>query len=84
VATTTVYPSGVTTPDDWSLAAGSSKVSAVAGPDDDATSYLSSGTTSGTYQYFTVDTGLSAGDAVPYTHLTLPTNSSVSLSVVAL
>jgi len=64
VATTTVYPSGVTTPDDWSLAAGSSKVSAVAGPDDDATSYLSSGTTSGTYQYFTVDTGLSAGDVI--------------------
>lgn len=64
MTTITVAASGVTAPDDWSLAAGGNKVSAVAAPDDDATSYISSGNTSGTYQYYTFVPALVAGDVV--------------------
>ena len=64
MATITVAASGTTTPDDWTLSAGGSKVLAVAQPDDDATSYLASGTTSSTYQWFTCSPGLGAGDTI--------------------
>ena len=60
----TVGASGTTTPDDWTLAAGASKTAAVSSPDDDASSYIQSGTTSGTYQYFTFSPGLSVGDTI--------------------
>ncbi len=43
---------GATT--NWTLGAGASKVAAVNTPDDDDTSYIASGTTSGTTQQFTV------------------------------
>jgi hypothetical protein len=64
VATTTAQATGTTTPDNWSLEAGASKAAAVASPDDDATSYIGSTTTSNTYQYFTCSPGLGAGDTV--------------------
>ncbi len=64
MTTTTAQASGTTTPDDWTLGAGASKTAAVAQPDDDATSYIQSGTTSGTYQYFTFAPGLSVGDTI--------------------
>ena len=64
MATTTAAASGVTAPDDWTLTAGASKVVAVAQPDDDATSYISSGATINTVQTFTVTPSLSTGDTV--------------------
>lgn len=60
----TVGVAGTTTPNDWGLAAGASKMVAVGQPDDDATSYIQSGTTADTYQQFTCSPGLSAGDTI--------------------
>lgn len=60
----TVQAAGTTTPDDWTLAAGASKVAAVNQPDNDATSYIQSGTTTNTYQYFTCSPALTAGDTL--------------------
>ena len=59
-----VGAAGTTTPDDWTLGAGSTKVAAVSQPDNDATSYIQSGTTANTYQYFTCSPGLSSGDTI--------------------
>lgn len=65
MATTTASPDGTTSPDNWTLAAGASKVAAVALPDDDATTYLNSGTTIDTVQTFTVTpSGISSGDTI--------------------
>jgi hypothetical protein len=64
MATTIAQAVGTTTPDDWTLAAGASKAAAVNQPDDDASSYIRSGTTVDTYQYFTCSPGLSAGDVI--------------------
>lgn len=64
MAVITVQANGVTTPDDWSLVAGASKSAAVNQPDDDSTSYVGSGTTSGTYQYFTCAPALTTGDTI--------------------
>lgn len=71
MATTTLSPDGVTTPDDWTLAVGASKVAAVASPDDDATSYINSGTTINTVQTFTVTpTGIAVGDTITQIDIT--------------
>lgn len=64
MAVITVQANGVTTPDNWSLGAGASKWAAVNQPDDDASSYIASGTTLDTYQWFTFAPGLSAGDTI--------------------
>lgn len=60
----TVGVAGTTTPDNWVLAAGASKAAAVSSPDDDASSYIRSGSTSQTYQYFTCSPGLGVGDTI--------------------
>jgi hypothetical protein len=60
----TVGAAGTTTPDDWTLGAGASKVAAVGQPDDDASSYIQSGTVADTYQTFTCSPGMSAGDTI--------------------
>ena len=59
-----VEATGVTTPDNFSLAAGASKPLAVNSPDDEATSYIASSTTLNTYQYLTASPGLSPGDLI--------------------
>ncbi len=59
-----VEASGTTAPDDWTLQAGASKVAAVSGADDEATSYIRSGTTSQTYQTFTCIPALATGDVI--------------------
>lgn len=65
MATTTAAAAGTTTPDDWTLSAGASKVAAVAQPDDDATSYISSGATINTVQTFTCSPAtIAVGDTV--------------------
>lgn len=65
MATEQVQPSGIGTNDQWSLAAGASKVAAVALPDDDLTSYLSSSTTINRQQDFTcTPSTLAVGDTV--------------------
>ncbi len=64
MATTTAQVSGTTAPDNWVLAAGASKVVAVNQPDDDATSYVVSTTTTGTVQWFTCSPALAGGDVV--------------------
>lgn len=53
MATETVAAGGLGSPDDWSLAAGATKMAAVALPDDDGTSYITSTTTINTRQVFT-------------------------------
>lgn len=60
----TVGVAGTTTPDDWVLMAGASKVAAVSSPDDEDSSYIRSPATTQTYQYFTCSPGLSAGDTI--------------------
>lgn len=69
MATTTASPDGTTSPDNWTLAAGASKVAAVALPDDDITTYLNSTTTINTVQTFTVSPALTVGDTI--TEITL-------------
>lgn len=64
MATTTTQANGVGATDNWTLAAGASKTVAVNQPDDDATSYIQSGTTTNTYQYFTCSPALTAGDTL--------------------
>lgn len=64
MAVTTVQVSGTTTPDNWVLAAGASKVAAVSAPDDDTTSYIRSTSTEQTYQYFTCSPSLNTGDTI--------------------
>lgn len=64
MATTTAQPTGTTTPDDWTLGAGATKVAAVGLPDNDASSYIQSGTTANTYQYFACSPVLTAGDII--------------------
>ena len=65
MSTETIQVSGTTSPDNWSLAAGASKQAAVNQPDDDATSYLSSGVTSNTEQHFTLSpAALAIGDTI--------------------
>jgi hypothetical protein len=64
MATTTAQAVGTTTPDDWTLGAGASKPAAVNSPDDDASSYVQSGTTIDTYQTFSCSPALSAGDVI--------------------
>lgn len=56
----------VIAPDDWTLGAGASKVAAVQSPDDDDTSYINSGTSAGTQQWFTManPAAIGAGDAI--------------------
>lgn len=70
MSTTTPTPTGTTSPDNWTLTAGASKVAAVATPDDDATSYLSSGTTANTVQTFTTSPSLSTGDTITQIEIT--------------
>ncbi len=50
----TLQVSANSTPNNWTLSAGASKPAAVASPDDDATSYISSGTSNNTQQQFAV------------------------------
>lgn len=65
MATETIQAAGTTTPNDWTLIAGASKQAAVNQPDDDATTYISSGTTTNTIQWFTLTpTTLANGDTV--------------------
>ena len=64
MTTITVAAAGVTTPDDWVLAAGASKVAAVASPADDDTSYIRSSPTIDTYQYFTCLPAMVTGDTI--------------------
>lgn len=64
MATITVQASGTSTPNDWTLEAGASKQVAVNQPDDDATTYIQSGTTSGTAQWFNCSPALSVGDVI--------------------
>lgn len=64
MTTTSVQANGTTVPDDWTLAAGASKTAAVNSPDNDATSYIQSGTTDNTYQYFTCAPSLVTGDTI--------------------
>lgn len=78
MSTTTPTPTGTTSPDNWTLTAGASKVAAVATPDDDATSYLSSGTTTDTVQTFTYSPSLSTGDTITQIAITARTNRAGS------
>jgi hypothetical protein len=64
MAVTIAEVTGTTTPNDWTLSAGASKPEAVHSPDDDATSYIDSSTTSGTVQTFTVTPVLNQGDTI--------------------
>lgn len=64
MATTTTQAGGEGATSNWSLAAGASKTVAVNQPDDDTTSYIQSGTTSDTYQYFTCTPALTTGDTI--------------------
>lgn len=65
MATVTAQVAATTTPNNWTLGAGASKVVAVTAPDDDDTTYISSGTVNGTEQRFTVSPGsISVGDTV--------------------
>jgi hypothetical protein len=66
MATITVQPTGVSTPDDWDNAlVGNSKHEACQTPDDDETSYLDSPATSGVIQTFTTTpSGIAIGDIV--------------------
>ncbi len=54
MATETCQVAATGTPNNWTLGAGASKVAAVTAPDDDDTTYIYSGTVSGTEQRFTV------------------------------
>lgn len=65
MATEVCAMAATTAPDNWTLGAGASKVVAVASPDDDDTTYINSGTTSGTEQRFTVSpTSITVGDTI--------------------
>ena len=64
MATTTAQASGVGSTDNWTLAAGASKTVAVNSPDDDTTSYIQSGTTTNTYQYFACSPSIATGDTI--------------------
>ena len=65
MSTEILQVSGTTSPNDWALAAGASKEAAVNTPDDDATSYISSGATINTSQTFTLSpAALAVGDTV--------------------
>ncbi len=70
MATTTAQVTATTTPSDWNLAAGASKVAAVTQPDDDITTYLNSTTTNNTVQTFTVSPALTVGDTITQIVLT--------------
>ena len=59
---------GVTSPDNWTLAAGASKVDAVTWYDDD-TGYINSGATSNTIQTFACSLGLAAGDLITQVYM---------------
>ncbi|OLE52111.1 MAG: hypothetical protein AUG51_19330 [Acidobacteria bacterium 13_1_20CM_3_53_8] len=54
MAQETLQVASISTPDSWTLGAGASKVVAVNTPDDDDTSYINSGATSGTTEQFNV------------------------------
>lgn len=64
MAFVTVEVSSVASPDNWTLAAGASKVAAVSLPDDDASTYINSGGTTNTVQTFTLSPPLSPGDII--------------------
>ena len=64
MSTTTAQVAGTTTPDNWNLGAGASKVAAVTAPDDDDTTYINSTTSNGTEQRFTISPALSTGDTI--------------------
>ena len=65
MATVTAQVAATTTPDNWTLGAGASKVAAVTAPDDDNTTYINSGTVDETEQRFTVTPGsISVGDTI--------------------
>lgn len=64
MATLTVVASGTTSPDNWNLIAGASKVAAIATPDDDNTSYISSTTTDENVQTFTCSPSLPSGATI--------------------
>ncbi len=74
MTTVTASPDGTTSPNNWTLAAGASKVAAVALPDDDVTTYLKSTTTNNTVQTFTVSPALTVGDTI--TEITLTARMS--------
>ena len=71
MAVTTAEVNGTITPDDWLLAAGVSKQTAVNSPDDDAASYIDSTNTSATVQTFTVTPALNQGDTITQIVITL-------------
>jgi hypothetical protein len=57
--------SAASTPNNWALTAGATKQAAVAAPNDDATSYLSSSATINTQQQFAItDTAIPAGAVI--------------------
>lgn len=65
MATELCAMAATTTPDNWTLGAGASKVAAVAAPDDDDTTYINSGTSNGTEQRFTVSpSSIQVGDTI--------------------
>jgi len=71
MSTETIQTNGTTTPNDWSLAAGASKQAAVNQPDDDAASYISSGTTINTEQWFSLSpAALALGDTITQIDIT--------------
>ena len=68
MATEQLLLSAVGSPDNWILVAGSTKVVACQTPDDDATSYIRSGTTANTEQRFTLadPADIGAGDTINF------------------
>lgn len=62
----TIQVDAVIAPDNWTLGSGASKVAAVQSPDDDDTSYVNSGTSAGTQQWFTManPSAIGAGDTI--------------------
>lgn len=64
MATLTFEATGTTTPDNWTLIAGASKVAAIATPDDDNSSYISSTTTDENVQTFTCSPSLPSGATI--------------------
>lgn len=65
MSTEILQVSGTIAPSDWALAVGASKQAAVNQPDDDASSYISSGATANTTQTFTLSPAvLAVGDTI--------------------
>lgn len=64
MATTTTQMVATTTPDDWTLQAGGSKVAAVNTPDDGNSSYIRSPVSSGNEQWFTATPDMPDGSTI--------------------